>query len=198
MARMRGVLERPDGLAYRPDLLDRDEEAAVRETLQQGPYGWEVTDCRVLMTHSGFVPVSTAGDFRSLAPLVVMNALQQAGTTVYEPIHRFHLEIPAETLGPTLHVLARLHGVAQKPAIRGSSCMLEGDVPAAHVHELRQRLPALTRGEGVLESAFDRYRPVRGTIPTRPRSDHNPLNRDEYLLRLAGRVKERGAARVRS
>ena len=62
--------------------------------------------------------------------------------------------------------------------------MLEGDVPAARVHELRLKLPALTRGEGVLESAFDRYEPVAGTIPTRPRTDGNPLNRKEYLVRL--------------
>jgi ribosomal protection tetracycline resistance protein len=56
------------------------------------------------------------------------------------------------------------------------------------VHGLRQQLPALTRGEGVLESAFDRYQPVRGDIPTRPRSDHNPLNRKEYLLHVLRRV----------
>ena len=29
---------------------------------------------------------STAGDFRNLTPLVVMNALEQAGMGVYEPI----------------------------------------------------------------------------------------------------------------
>ena len=52
------------------------------------------------------------------------------------------------------------------------------------MHELQQQLPALTRGEGVLESAFERYEPVRGTIPTRPRTDHNPLNRKEYILRV--------------
>ena len=66
--------------------------------------------------------------------------------------------------------------------------MLEGEIPAARVHELQQQLPALTRGEGVLESAFDRYQPVRGTIPTRPRTDHNPLDRKEYLLRVTRRV----------
>ena len=66
--------------------------------------------------------------------------------------------------------------------------MLEGEIPAARVHELQQQLPALTRGEGVLESAFDRYQPVRGAIPTRPRTDHNPLNRKEYLLHVVRRV----------
>ena len=62
--------------------------------------------------------------------------------------------------------------------------MLEGEIPAARVHELQQQLPGLTRGEGVLESAFERYQPVRGAIPTRPRTDHDPLNRKEYLLRV--------------
>lgn len=54
--------------------------------------------------------------------------------------------------------------------------------------DLERELPALTGGEGVLETAFDRYRRVRGAIPSRPRTDANPLNRKEYLLRVARRV----------
>jgi ribosomal protection tetracycline resistance protein len=91
-------------------------------------------------------------------------------------------------LGPLLPALARLGAIPQTPTLRGSSALVEGDIPAARVHELRQQLPALTRGEGVLESAFDRYEAVLGRIPSRPRSDHNPLNREEYLLRVARRV----------
>jgi ribosomal protection tetracycline resistance protein len=56
------------------------------------------------------------------------------------------------------------------------------------VHELERRLPALTRGEGLLECAFDRYEPVRGAVPARPRSDHNPLSRKEYLLQVTRRI----------
>uniref|UniRef100_UPI0036F3AA7E hypothetical protein n=1 Tax=Fodinicola feengrottensis TaxID=435914 RepID=UPI0036F3AA7E len=56
------------------------------------------------------------------------------------------------------------------------------------MHELQQQLPALTRGEGVLESAFERYQPVSGQVPRRSRSDHNPLNRKEYLLHVVRRV----------
>ena len=159
------------------------------EALRQGLYGWQVTDCTVTMTHSGYAsPVSTAGDFRKLTPLVLMSALKQAGTVVCEPIHRFHLEIPADTLGSTVRALARLHAAPQATAMRGSSCTLEGEIPAARVHELQRRLRALTRGEGVLECAFDRYQPVRGPIPTRARTDHNPLNRKEYLLHVTRRV----------
>jgi ribosomal protection tetracycline resistance protein len=66
--------------------------------------------------------------------------------------------------------------------------IVQGEIPAARVHELQQQLPALTRGEGVLECAFERYQPVRGAIPIRPRSDHNPLDRKEYLLHVLRRV----------
>jgi ribosomal protection tetracycline resistance protein len=161
----------------------------VKATLHQGIYGWQVTDCTVTMTHSGYSSVSsTAGDFRHLTPLVLMSTLKQAGTIVCEPMHRFHLEIPAESFGRILPVLAQLRAVPQTPAMRGALCRLEGEIPAARVHELQQQLPALTRGEGMLESAFDHYEPIRGTIPTRPRTDHNPLNRKEYLLHVVRRV----------
>jgi ribosomal protection tetracycline resistance protein len=161
-------------------------EDTVHNTLREGLYGWHVTDCKVTMTQSGYVaPGSTAGDFRKLTPLVLMGALKQAGTVVCEPIQRFQLELPAVTLGPALSALARLNAVPQNQEMRGSSCVLEGEIPAACVHDLRQRLPALTRGEGVLECAFGRYEPLRGPMPTRPRSDYNPLNREEYLRRLA-------------
>jgi ribosomal protection tetracycline resistance protein len=86
--------------------------------------------------------------------------------------------------GPVMSMLTRSRAVPQPPEAHGSTCVLEGQIPAARVHELERRLPGLTHGEGVLESAFDHYRPITGTIPTRPRSDHNPLNRKEYLLHV--------------
>jgi ribosomal protection tetracycline resistance protein len=164
-------------------------EETVKATLHQGLHGWQVTDCTVTVTHSGYSsPGSTAADFRKLTPLVLMSALKQAGTVVCEPIHRFHLELPADTLGATAPALAWLGAVPQTSAMRGSSYTLEGEIPAARVHELQSQLPALTRGEGVLESAFDCYRPIRGPFPTRPRTDHNPLDRKEYLLHVVRRV----------
>jgi len=107
---------------------------------------------------------------------------------VYEPMHRFHLDVPADTLGAVLPVLIRTGAVPLTQSVHGSSCLLEGDVPAARVHELQRQLPSLTRGEGMLDAAFDHYQPVRGPAPTRSRSDYNPLNRKEYLLHVLRRV----------
>ena len=94
---------------------------------------------------------------------------------------------PADTLNALLPVLARLHAVPAVAASEDDWCTLEGDIPVTRVHELRQQIPPLTRGEGVMESAFDRYEPVRGQAPARPRTDDNPLNRDEYLRRVTRR-----------
>ncbi|MFI9255099.1 GTP-binding protein [Streptomyces sp. NPDC053069] len=177
-------------------------EDTVRETLGQGLHGWQVPDCTVTMTHSGYSPrqshahqgfdksmSSTGYDFRGLTPLVLTEALRRAGTVVHEPLHRFRLDAPADTLGALLPVLARLGAVPETTAALGAAVVLEGTVPAARVHELEQRLPGLTRGEGELETAFDHYAPVtRGTVPERPRTDHNPLNRKEYLLNVTRRV----------
>ncbi|MFE7338315.1 GTP-binding protein [Streptomyces griseus] len=188
-------------LGSMPYALMRAVEDTVHATLGQGMHGWQVTDCVVTQTHSGYWPrqshshgtfdksmSSTAGDFRNLTPLVLMDALRRAGTRVYEPMHRFRLELPADAYGPLAQVLARLRAVPGPPVTSGGLCTLEGEIPAARVHELQQLLPGLTRGEGVLESAFADYRPVTGPVPDRPRTDHDPLHRKEYLLRTVRRV----------
>jgi ribosomal protection tetracycline resistance protein len=164
-------------------------EETVHETLHQGLYGWQVTDCMVTMTHSGYWarPGSTAGDFRNLTPLVLMSALAESGTKVCEPFYHFHVEAPADALGRILGLLGRLHAVPETHTMSGSWCTLEGVIPAVWVHALQQRLPGLTHGEGVVECVFDSYRAVRGPNPTRQRTDHNPLNRKEYLTHIARR-----------
>ncbi|MFD5074018.1 GTP-binding protein [Streptomyces sp. NPDC058371] len=177
-------------------------EDSVRDTLREGIHGWQVTDCTVTMTHSGYSPrqshahqgfdksmSSTGADFRGVTPLVLMTALRRAGGRVHEPMHRFRLETPGDTLAAVLPVLAKLRAVPQTTETRGDASVLEGRIPAAQVHELEQLLPGLTRGEGELEAAFDHYAPIaRGTVPQRPRTDHNPLDRKEYLLNVTRRV----------
>ena len=127
---------------------------------------------------------STARDFRQLTPLVAMTALKPAGTTVCEPVHRFTLELPPDTLGATAAALAALRAVPLRAERHSAATAMEGKIPAARVHELTRQLPSLTRGEGVLESAFERYEPVRGAVPTRPPTDDDPLHRREYIRRV--------------
>jgi len=169
-------------------------EATVKETLEQGLYGWKVTDCRVFMTDSGYWPrqsaahatfdksiSSTARDFRQLTPLVLMEALKKAKTIACEPIHQFNLEIPQDSLEVVLSVLPRFEATAHKTSKQKLSYEIEGTIPIARIHEFRQKLPSLTKGEGIFDSALSHYEPIHGKAPTRPRTDLNPLDREGYL-----------------
>ena len=170
----------------------------VRQTLVEGLFGWQVTDCIVTMTECTYSvpdgppsrrgPLSTAADFRKLTPIVVMRALEQAGSVVCEPIVRVSLEIPTDTIGAVVSVLARLGAAVETPALKGNLCAIETVLSAAGAHVFQRRLPGLTRGEGVLESSFEGYEPVSGEQPARSRTTPNPLNLAEYTMNLAGRA----------
>lgn len=68
-----------------------------------------------------------------------------------------------------LSALARLDAVASAPAALGDLSVVEALLPAAVVHLLQRQLPGLTGGEGVLETSFGGYQPVRGKFPARAR-----------------------------
>ncbi|MGC8487693.1 MAG: GTP-binding protein [Clostridia bacterium] len=158
------------------------EDAAV-ETLRQGLYGWPVTGVRVTMTRSGYDSVaSTAGDFRRLAPLVVMSALKEAQTEVLEPYHRFSLDVPEDTAGAVLGLVVRRHGTADTVETAAGRTRLAGLIPVAEIVGLKRELPGKSRGEGVMTTDFDRFQPVRGEPPVRPRTGPDPGNPEAYLM----------------
>jgi ribosomal protection tetracycline resistance protein len=170
----------------------------VREALQEGLYGWQVTDCRVTVTDCGWTvadgppskrgPTSTPNDYKRLTPLVVMRALADAGTIVCEPMLDLRVDAPARSLGAVLAALSRLGGVAHTPSIEGDGAVVAARLPAARAHELQRELAGLTHGEGAIETAFGGYEPLAGEPPTRERTTPNPLTRDEYLMVIAKRV----------
>jgi ribosomal protection tetracycline resistance protein len=174
-------------------------EDGVRSALGQGLLGWQVTDCVVTMTESGYWPrqskphqkfdksiSSVAADFRSLAPVVVMAAVAQAGTRVCQPIDRFELEIPDEAIASVTPLLGRLGATTLQTLTANGFLRLTGQLPSAAVPELASRLPDLTSGEGVLVTQLDHHAPVRGDRPpSRRRTGLNPLDRTSWFRHVA-------------
>src|ERR671910_514134 len=173
-------------------------EEYVREQLQEGLYGWRVPDCVVTMTDSNYSspdgpqstrgPLSTPADFRKLTPIVVMRALESAGTVVCEPTARVGLEVPTHAVGAVIPALARLGAPFEPPAPNGERSTITAVLPATRADELHRELPALTGGEGVLDSSFAGYQPVSGDPPTRRRTRPNPLSLVEYVARVERRL----------
>lgn len=163
---------------------DRAVEETVRDTLGQGLYGWPVTDCVVTLVHSGYVPPVPVTLFRLLTPVVLMRALDAAGTRVHEPVHAFEADVPEDVLGAAV---SHLHGCGAR--VSGTERTAEGwritgDIPVRGVDAFRARLPGLTRGEGAWWTRTAGDRPVRGRAPRRIRTDGNPLNLASYLVHL--------------
>jgi ribosomal protection tetracycline resistance protein len=123
----------------------------------------------------------TARDLKRLVPLVLMQALEQGGSAVCEPVFRIAAEVPNEAIGPVLAALGRLGAGGATPLARGELAVLEASLPASRVQQLRRQLPGLTGGEGVLDSEFAGYEPVSGEPPSRKRTTPDPRNLDEYL-----------------
>ena len=160
-------------------------EETARQCLQQGLYGWEVPDCRVDLIHTRYIaPMTVAADFRRLVPLVLMQALQEAGTRVCEPVNRFELEVPPDAVSAVLAKLAESLATVEDTTVTPTQAHLTGLIPAGRLHAFESHLPGLTHGEGVLLTTFEGFHPVPGPPPHHPRTDGNPLNQKQYLLHL--------------
>src|SRR5262245_777466 len=178
-------------------------ERYVRETLREGFHGWQVTDCVVTMTSCAYSvpdgppskrgPLSTSSDYRKLTPIVLMDALEQARTTVCEPVLQVRLEVPAESVGAVIATIGQLGATAEMDSLRGDLATVETVLSIRSAQELQRELSRLTSGEGVLESTFLGYEPVSCDPPTRRRMTVSPLNRDEYKLQVMNRAQGKTA-----
>ncbi len=160
-------------------------EDTVFQTLKQGLYGWEVTDIIVTLTHTGYAsPVTTASDFRNLTPLVLMGALKQAGTCVYEPVNEFELNVPEYAISTAMYKLAAIPATFAEPILNKDSYQLTGSLPIAKTENFKRMLHSFTEGEGIFTTKPSGYTELKAPFPIRKRVDYNPLNRKDYLLHV--------------
>jgi ribosomal protection tetracycline resistance protein len=167
--------------------------AYVRSALAEGLHGWQVTDCVVTVTKIAYSladgppsrrgPMPSSRDIKRLVPIVLLQALERAGSAVCEPVFRVAAEVPTEAIGAVLAAVGRL-GPGAAPSSRGELSVVEATLAASRVQELRRQLPGLTGGEGVLDAEFAGYQPVSGDPPLRRRLTPDPRNLDEYLARV--------------
>jgi ribosomal protection tetracycline resistance protein len=171
-----------------PEVFATQMEAYVREALTEGPAGWQVTDCRVTITDCGYAsPVTSAADYRRLTQLVLMTALERAGTWVCEPLSDLTLEVPSSTAPGVVAALGRLGARVRGQFSASGMSTVDAVLPVARVRQLQSRLPGLSMGEGILETRFGGYQPIGSDPLRRTRTTPSPLDRDAWLASLAKR-----------
>jgi len=125
------------------------------------------------------------GDPERLTQLVLMTALERAGTWVCEPLADLRLEVPASTAPGVTSALRQLKGRVTGQFSGGGLSTIGAVLPVEHVRALQHRLPGLSMGEGIMETRPGGYQPVGEHPPRRPRSNPSPLDRDAWLASLA-------------
>jgi len=171
-----------------PDAFFAQMETYVREALNEGLLGWQVTDCVVTMTDCGYAsPATGAADFRRLTEFVLAAALSRAGTWVCEPLAELSLEVPAESRFGVMAALGKMGGRVRGQLTASGLTQIQAVLPVANVRTLQHQLPGLAMGEGVLETRPGGYQPIAENPPSRPRARPSPLERDAWLASLSTR-----------
>jgi ribosomal protection tetracycline resistance protein len=171
-----------------PEMFATQMETYIHEALTEGLAGWQVTDCRVTMTDCGYAsPATSAADYRRLTQLVLMTALDRAGTWVCEPLSALSLEVPSTTAPGAVAARGQLSGRVRGQFSANGRSTIDAVLPVARVRSMQNRLPGLSMGEGSLETRFGGYQPIGSDPPCRPRTTPSPLDRDAWLASLAKR-----------
>ncbi|MBR2868358.1 MAG: TetM/TetW/TetO/TetS family tetracycline resistance ribosomal protection protein [Clostridia bacterium] len=156
--------------------------------LEQGLYGWEVTDFRCTLVGGEHHTIHTHPlDFFVCTPMAFMNGLSQLGSTVLEPLLKIRVTAPAELSGKLLSEIVRMGGEYDSPITALQNVTLEAIVPVATSMDFPARLAVLSSGKAVLNQSFYGYRECRdGLEHVNPRRGVNPLDRSKWILYARG------------
>lgn len=165
--------------SYRNEVARR-----VPEALQQGLRGWQVTDLKVtLVDGEHHVWHTHPLDFVIATPMGIMNGLANVGTKLLEPLLKFRLSVPEEFGGKLMNELIIMRGGFDSPVIRSGRFELEGLLPVATSLDFPARLGSMTKGRGLLTTAFEGYRECPPDVNAeRKRRGVNPLDQAKYIL----------------
>ncbi len=156
--------------------------------LEQGLYGWEVTDFKCTLVGGEHHTIHTHPlDFFVCTPMAFMNGLSEIGSTILEPLLKIRVTAPEELSGKVLSEIVKMGGEYDSPVIRSQNVTLEAIVPVATSMDFPTRLAVISSGKAVLNQSFYGYRECRdGLEHINPRRGVNPLDRSKWILFARG------------
>ena len=155
----------------------------IRYGLEQGVYGWEVTDCRICFEYGVYYsPVSTPADFRFLAPVVLEQVLKKAGTQVLEPYLSFTLFAPQEYLSRAYHDAVKYDAVIETTSLKNNEAILTGEIPARRIGEYKSDLNFYTNGRSVCLTELKGYQETSGEPVVQPRRPNSRLDKVRHMF----------------
>ena len=156
--------------------------------LEQGLYGWEVTDFKCTLTGGEHHTIHTHPlDFFVCTPMAFMNGLSQIGSTILEPLLKIRIIAPEDFSGRIFSEIVKMGGEYDSPVIHSGMVTAEAVVPVATSMNFPERLATITSGKAVLSQSFYGYRECNDGIEhINPRHGVNPLDRSKWILWARG------------
>ena len=162
--------------------------ASFNSCLEQGLYGWEVTDFKCTLVGGEHHTIHTHPlDFFVCTPMAFMNGLAQLGSTILEPLLKVNIIAPEELAGKIFSEIIRMGGEYDSPVVRLGAVHMEAIVPVATSMDFPARMATLSSGKAVVSQSFYGYRACKdGLEHVNPRRGVNPLDRAKWILFARG------------
>lgn len=156
--------------------------------LEQGLYGWEVTDFKCTLIGGEHHTIHTHPlDFFVCTPMAFMNTLTQTGSTILEPLLKIRVTAPEDFSGKIFSEIVKMGGEYDTPVIRSGMITVESVVPVATSMNFPEKLAAITSGRAILSQTFYGYRECNDSEEhINPRNGVNPLDRSKWILYARG------------
>ena len=167
--------------------LNQSFQNAVREGinygLEQGLYGWEVTDCKICFEYGVYYsPVSTPSDFRFLAPIVLEQTLKKAGTQLLEPYLSFILFTPQEYFSRAYNDAQKHCAIIETSQSKNDEVIFTGHIPARCINEYRNTLTLYTNGQAVFLTELKGYQIATCEPVIQSRRPNNRIDKVRHMF----------------
>ena len=129
-----------------------------------------------------YSPVSTPADFRSLAPIVLEQALKESGTQLLEPYLSFTLYAPREYLSRAYHDAPKYCATIETVQVKKDEVVFTGEIPARCIQAYRTDLAFYTNGQSVCLTELKGYQAAVGKPVIQPRRPNSLLDKVRYMF----------------
>ena len=169
-----------------PIRYQRQIENALPLALQQGVFGFQVTDVRVTVTYGQHHEIHTHPlDFIVATPMAVMDALDKGNNVRLEPVMETDFFLPGEYLGRVMSDVEKMRGRVLEVSRTSDErrAKMHCLIPAADMLHYPEELRRLTGGKGGMTFSLHSFENAPDTCTeTCPRRSVDPRDTAKYIL----------------
>lgn len=187
-------LSRGSGLKYTSKIstdylfskYQKQIERLVKVYVQQGLYGWEITDAEISLIDGKSDSVcSDPFHFNVIVPLALMRSLKDAKMQLLEPIMSYEISIPKDSLITVFTSLSFMEVDYEKIIQSNDNIIIPGNAPLTLMLELPTIITKLTGGRGSLIKKPNGYELKKNQeILEKQAMGYDPRNEELFLMSM--------------